>query len=54
MSLDVNSPPRVIKTIADVKKLLINEFHKPISKDWYMNEMIEIEQKHGESVWEID
>jgi hypothetical protein len=29
MSLDVNSPPGVTRTIADVKKLLINEFQKP-------------------------
>jgi hypothetical protein len=33
MSLDVNNPPGVTKTIADVKKLLINEFQKPISED---------------------
>jgi hypothetical protein len=26
MSLDVNSPPRLTRTIGDVKKLLINEF----------------------------
>jgi hypothetical protein len=52
--LDVNSPPGATRTIADVKKLLINEFHKPNSKDQYMNEMIEIRQKPGESIWEID
>jgi hypothetical protein len=40
--------------IADVKKLLINEFQKPSSEDQYMNEMIEIGKKLGESVWEID
>jgi hypothetical protein len=32
MSLDVNSPPVVTKTIADVKKILINKFQKPISE----------------------
>jgi hypothetical protein len=37
-----------------VKKLLINEFQKPSSEDQYMNEMIEIRKKPGESVWEID
>jgi hypothetical protein len=42
MSLDVNSPQGVLKTIADVKKLLVDEFQKPSSKDQYMNEMIEI------------
>jgi hypothetical protein len=31
MSLYVNSPPVVTRTIADVKQLLINEFHKPNS-----------------------
>jgi hypothetical protein len=54
MSVDVNSPPEVIRTITDVKKLLINEFQKPSSEDQYMNEMIEIRQKISESVWEID
>jgi hypothetical protein len=54
MSLAVNSPPGTTRMIADVKKILINEFHKPISEDQYMNEMIEISQKLGESVWEID
>jgi hypothetical protein len=54
MSLYVNSPPRVTRTITDVKKLLINEFHNPRSEDQYMNEMIEIRKKTGEYVWEID
>jgi hypothetical protein len=42
MSLDVNSPQGLPKTILDVKKLLVNEFHKPNLEDQYMNEMIEI------------
>jgi hypothetical protein len=54
MSLDVNIPPGVTKTIADVKKLLINEFQKPNLEDQYMNEMIEIRKKTSEFVWEID
>jgi hypothetical protein len=54
MSLDVNNPPGTTRTLTDVKKLLINEFQKPSSEDQYMNEMIEIRQKPGESVWEID
>jgi hypothetical protein len=54
MSLDVNSPPGVKNTIAYAKKLLINEFQKPSTKDQYMNEMIEIMQKPSESIWEID
>jgi hypothetical protein len=54
MSLVVNIPPGLTRTIADVKKLLINEFQKPSSKDQYMNEMIKIRQKPCESVWEID
>jgi hypothetical protein len=33
---------------------LVNEFQKPSSEDQYMNEMIEIRKKPGESVWEID
>jgi hypothetical protein len=54
MSLDVNSPPGTTRTLAEVRRLLINEFQKPNSEDQYMNEMIEIRQKPGESVWEID
>jgi hypothetical protein len=42
MSLAVNSPPGVTRTISDFKKLLINEFEKNSSEDRYMNEMIEI------------
>ena len=54
MSLDTNNAPRMTRTLVDIKKLLINEFQKPSSEDQYMNEMIEIRQKLGESVWEID
>jgi hypothetical protein len=54
MSIAVNNPPRVTRTIEDVKNLLINEFQKPSSEDQYMNEMIRIRKKPGESVWEID
>jgi hypothetical protein len=54
MSLATNNPPRTTRTIADIKKPLINEFQKPSSEDHYMNEMIEIRQKPGESIWEID
>jgi hypothetical protein len=54
MSLAINSPPGKTRTIADVKKLLINKFQKPSSEDQYMNEMIEIRKKPGESVWDID
>jgi hypothetical protein len=42
MSLAANSPSGTATTIVDIKKLLINEFQKPSSKDQYMNEMIEI------------
>jgi hypothetical protein len=54
MSLATNNLPRTTRTIGDIKKLLINEFQKPSSKDQYMNEMIEIRQKPRESIWEID
>jgi hypothetical protein len=54
MSLDTKSAPRTTRTLTNIKKLLIKEFQKPISEDLYMNEMIEIRQKPGESVWEID
>jgi hypothetical protein len=54
MSLATNNPLGTTKTIADIKKLLINEFQKMSLEDQYMNEMIEIRQKLGESVWEID
>ena len=54
MSLDANSASGTTRTLIDIKKLLINEFQKTSSEDQYMNEMIEIRQKPGESVWEID
>jgi hypothetical protein len=54
MSLTTSNPLGTTKTIADIKKLMINEFQMPSSKDQYMNEMIEIRQKIGESVWDID
>jgi hypothetical protein len=54
MSLAANSPPGTTRMIVDIKKLLINEFQKPSSEDQYMNEMIEINQKPREFVWEID
>jgi hypothetical protein len=54
MSLDMNSVLGMTRTLDDIKKLLINEFHKPSSGDQYMNGMIEIRQKLGELVWEID
>jgi hypothetical protein len=54
MSLATKNPPGTTRTIADIKELLINEFQKLSSEDQYMNEMIEIRQKSGESIWEID
>jgi len=54
MSLDVNSRQGSPKTIVEVKKLFVNEFQKPSSKYQYMNEIIEISKKTGESVWKID
>jgi hypothetical protein len=54
MSLDTNNVPGTTRTLDNIKKLLINEFQKLSSEDQYMNEMIEIRQKPGESVWEID
>jgi hypothetical protein len=54
MSLAANNLPGTTKTIGDIKKLLTNEFQKPISEDQYMNDMIYIRQKTREYVWEID
>jgi hypothetical protein len=54
MGLTVNSPQGAPTTVADVKKALINEFQRPSSEDQFMNEMIEIKQNPGESVWEVD
>jgi hypothetical protein len=54
MILDTNKAPGMTRTLEDIKKLLINDFHKPSSEDQYMNEMIEIRQKPGEFAWEID
>jgi hypothetical protein len=50
MILAANSPPGTTKAIVDIKKMLINEFQKPSSKDQYMNEMIDIRQKSWESI----
>jgi hypothetical protein len=49
MSIDVNIPPGTIRDLEEVIILLINVFQKPSSEDQYMNEMIEIIQKLGES-----
>jgi hypothetical protein len=54
MSLDTNSVPVMTRTLDDINKLLISEFQKSSSEDQYMNEMIEIRQKPGESVWDIN
>jgi hypothetical protein len=54
MSLAANNPLGTTKTIGDIMKLLINEFHKPSSEDQYMNKMIKIRQKYRESIWDID
>jgi hypothetical protein len=54
MSLDANNALGKTRKMTDIKNLLINEFQKPSSEDQYMNEMIEIRQKPGESVWETD
>jgi hypothetical protein len=54
MSLDTNSASGTTRIQTDIMKLLINEFQKPSSEDQYMNEMIQIWKKTGESVWEID
>jgi hypothetical protein len=40
MSLATNNPPGRTKTIANINKLLINEFQKPSSETQYMNKMI--------------
>jgi hypothetical protein len=54
MSLDTKNALGMMRTLEDIKKLLINEFQKLSSEDQYMNEMIEVGQKPGESIWEID
>jgi hypothetical protein len=54
MSLVVKIPPGTTRTTAVIKDMLINEFQKPSLEDQYMNEMIEIKQKLGEPILEID
>jgi hypothetical protein len=54
MGLTVNNPTGAPTIVAEVKRKLINEFQKPSSEDQFMNEMIEIKKKPGESVWEVD
>jgi hypothetical protein len=50
MGLSTNNPMGTPTIVADVKRKLINEFQKPCSEDQFMNEMIEIKQKLGESI----
>jgi hypothetical protein len=54
ISLVAKNPMKTHITVTEVKRQLINEFQKPISEDHFMNEMIEINKKRGESVWEVD
>jgi hypothetical protein len=54
MSLDTNSASGMTRKMDDIKNLLINDFQNLSLEDQYMNEMIKIIQKPGESVWEID
>jgi hypothetical protein len=54
MGLTVNSPQGSPTIVVDVKKAFINEFKKPSLEDQFMNEMIDIKLKAGESVWEVD
>jgi hypothetical protein len=49
-SLYVNNPPETTRTIAYVKKILINSFHKLSSEYQYMNEMIGMRQQPGDSI----
>jgi hypothetical protein len=50
MGLTVNNPMGAPTTIAEVKRKLINEFHKPSSEDQFMNNMIKIKHNPGESI----
>jgi hypothetical protein len=54
MNLAVNNPQGAPGTVAEIKQALITEFQRPKSEDQFMNEMIEVRQKPGESVWDID
>jgi hypothetical protein len=54
MGLTTNNPMVSHTTVAEVKRQLINEFQKPSSENKFMNEMKEIKQKPGESVWEVE
>jgi hypothetical protein len=54
MGLAVNNPMGAPTTVVEVKRKLINVFQKSSSEDQFMNEMIEIKKKPGESVWEVD
>jgi hypothetical protein len=54
MGLATNYLTRVPTNVVEVNKKLINEFQKPSSEDQFMNEMIAIKKKLGESVWEVE
>jgi hypothetical protein len=56
MGLSTNNPMGTPTTVAYVKRKLINEFQNPSSKDQFMNEMIWIKKKPGESFrkWTIN
>ena len=40
--------------LPDIKVAIIKEFKKPKSKSRFITELKEIQQKHGESVWDFD
>jgi hypothetical protein len=54
MSLAMNNPQGTPKTVVEMKKTQMNDFQRPSSKDQYVNKMIQIKNKPGESVWEVD
>jgi hypothetical protein len=54
MSLAINNPQGASWTIAEIKKELIMEFQRPKLEDHFMNDMIWVRKKLGESVWDID
>jgi RNase P/RNase MRP subunit POP5 len=52
--VEVKNTQGVSGTVKEIKHAFIIDFQRPKLEDQFMNEMIEVRQKPGDSVWDID
>ena len=50
MKFKATTPPRQVRTLAEIKKALLKEFQKPKSESQCITKIKEIKQEQGESV----